>query len=180
MANNYLLMGEPEDALKYAREAERLLLRDPIPIKPSKKGSLRLEVFGFSIPVWRMDEIGGASAEGFTQADELTLVYSLIGRSYEEMKSYQGAIDYEFKRLDIFRKRKDRLAERISLNRLGRLHFKRSDAIEIDSQDWQCFVTVRRQGDHIVTDKVPLDYYGSLSEQYQHHNPHATQERSHG
>jgi hypothetical protein len=50
------------------------------------------------------------------------------------------------------------------------LHFKRSDADGIDPQDWRCFVTVRKQCDDIVTNKVSLDYYGSLSDQYQRHH----------
>ncbi len=60
------------------------------------------------------------------------------------------------------------------------LHFKRSDAAQVDPRHWQCFVTVRRQGDGVAIDKVALDYYGPLVEQYQHYNPDATQERSHG
>jgi len=124
IAYNYHVMGEPEDALKYARMAERLLIRETIPMKPPKKNALRVEVLGFSIPVWGMEEIGGALAEGFTLADEVSLVYRLISRSLESIKAYPEAVVYELKRLDIFQKRKDRLAERISLNRLGTLYFK--------------------------------------------------------
>lgn len=127
IAFNYHLMGEPEDALMYARKAERLLLRSEIPMKPPEKNSLRVEILGLSIPVWSMEEISGASAEGFTLADEAAFIYGLIGRSMESMKSYPEAIAYEMKRLEIFRKRKDRLAERISLNRLGSLYFKMAD-----------------------------------------------------
>ena len=56
------------------------------------------------------------------------------------------------------------------------LHFKRSDDAHIDPNDWQCFVTVKQEAEQVITDKVPLDYYGSLTEQYQQHNP----EGSHG
>ena len=122
IAYNYFLMEEPVDALEYAEKAEGILLRSPIPMKPPKRSKLRVEIFGFSIPVWGMEEIGGASAEGFTPADEAALVYSLMSRSHEKLKRFDKAIEFEKKRLEIFRKRKDRLAERISLNRLGLLH----------------------------------------------------------
>ncbi|MCK4817230.1 tetratricopeptide repeat protein, partial [bacterium] len=87
IAYNYYLMGEPEDALKFARSAEKILDRQEIPVGPPKKSSLRIELLGFSIPVWGMEEIGGASAEGFTIAEEAALVYSLISRSLESIKS---------------------------------------------------------------------------------------------
>ena len=127
IAYNYYLMGEPEDALKYAGLSESILLKQEIPMKPSKKSSLRIEVFGFSIPVWSMEEIGGAQAEGFSLADEAAFVYGLISRSMEEMKSFPEAVAYEQRRLEIFQKRKDRLAERISLNRLGSLYYMMAD-----------------------------------------------------
>lgn len=127
IAYNYTLMGEPEDALKYAEKAERILQRNEIPVHPPKKNSLRIEVFGFSIPVWSMEEIGGASAEGFTLAEEAALVYGLMSRNFETLKSYRDAVGYEYKRLEIFEKRKDSLAERVTLNRLGVLHYKLSD-----------------------------------------------------
>lgn len=135
IAYNYHLMGEAEDALKYARKAEAILTREEIPVNPPEKSSLRVEIFGFSIPVWGMEEIGEASAEGFALADEAAFVYGLISRSLESMKSYHEAIEYEFKRLDIFQRQKNGLAERITLNSLGRLYFKSSDYMNA----WACF-----------------------------------------
>ncbi len=127
IAYNYYLMGEPEDCLKYAFKAENILKKRRIPVSPPQKSSLRIGIFGFSIPVWRMEEIGGASAEGFSLAEEAALVYGLISRSFEDVKQYHKAIEYQFKRLKIFQKRKDRLAERITLNRLGTLFYKSYD-----------------------------------------------------
>jgi CHAT domain-containing protein/Tfp pilus assembly protein PilF len=124
IAYNYHLMGEPADALRYARSAESVIERLKVPIDPPKKSALRVEVLGFSIPVWGMEEIGGASSEGFTLADELAFVYSLIGRSLEGIKDYAQAVSYEKMRLELFRKRKDKLAQRIALNRLGKLYYK--------------------------------------------------------
>jgi len=127
IAYDYHLMEEPEDALKYARMAEKILLQNKISIHPPKGNALRIEVFGLSIPVWRMEDIGGASAEGFTLADELALVYGLISQSLEALKNYEVAVDYELKRLDIFQKQKDKLAERVGFHRLGRLYYLLSD-----------------------------------------------------
>lgn len=124
IAYNYHLMEEPEDALRYARRAEEILHRKELDIGPPKKSSLRIEFLGFSIPVWGMEEIGGASAEGFSTADEVALVYGLISRNLEAMKSFQEAVQYEKKRLEIFEKRKDKLAQRVAYNRLGRLYYK--------------------------------------------------------
>ncbi len=123
IAYQYHLLDEPEDVLKYAGKAEQLLLKQNIPIHPAKKSYLRVEILGLSIPVWGMEEIGGALSEGFTEADELALVYGLTGKSLETLKRFPEAIEYEKKRLDIFQKRKDRLAQRMTLNRLGLLSF---------------------------------------------------------
>jgi CHAT domain-containing protein/tetratricopeptide (TPR) repeat protein/Tol biopolymer transport system component len=124
IAYNFHLLDEPEDALKYAVKAERILDTQDIPKGPSKKSYLRIGIFGYTIPVWGMEEIGGASAEGFTLADEQVFVTGLISRSHESLRQFPQAIVYERKRLDQFQRRKDRIAERISLNRMGLLHFK--------------------------------------------------------
>ena len=124
VAYNYHLLNEHEDALKYALKAERILDTQEIPKGPSKKSYLRIGIFGFSIPVWGMEEIGGASSEGFTLADEQAFVTGLAGRSYESLRQYSKALGYERKRLDLFVRRKDRIAQRICLNRMGLLHFQ--------------------------------------------------------
>ncbi|MFH1943109.1 MAG: tetratricopeptide repeat protein, partial [bacterium] len=147
IAYNYYLMGEPEDALKYARKAESILQKKEIPIEPPKKNSLRVEAFGFSIPVWGMEEIGGASAEGFSPADELTLVYGLMSKSHEAVKAFPYAVEYELKRLDIFQKRKDRLAERIALNRLGKLAYKMSDYEEAWAYFYRSWEACKKKSD---------------------------------
>jgi tetratricopeptide (TPR) repeat protein len=81
IAYNYHLMEEAEDALKYGLKAEKILATQDIPKGPPEKSYLRVGIFGFTIPVWGMEEIGGASAEGFTLADEQAFVSGLIGRS---------------------------------------------------------------------------------------------------
>ncbi len=124
VAYNYHLLGESEDALRFARKAESLMAGRKIsPGKPDKN-YLRLGLFGFSVPVWGMEELGRASAAGFTPADEMAFVLSLISRSAESLNQYGPSISAEKKRLELFRGGKERLGERISLNRLGLLHFK--------------------------------------------------------
>jgi len=140
IAFNYHLLGEPEDALQYGYRAAEILERSPIPLKASPTSKLRIEILGLSIPVWGLEEIGGASSEGLTKADEAALVYGLIGRSAEALKDFDTASGYEEKRLVIARGRKDRLAERISLNRLGRLRFDQRQY----AAAWLNFSEVRR------------------------------------
>ena len=136
----YHLLGEPKDALRYAYRAAEILERTPIPLKASPTSKLRLEIFGLSIPIWGIEEIGGASSEGLTRADEAALVYGLISRSAEALKDHNTAVRYEEKRLAIARGRKDGLAERISLNRIARLRFnQRQWALA-----WDDFVQVHR------------------------------------
>ncbi|MEJ2627021.1 MAG: CHAT domain-containing protein, partial [bacterium] len=127
LAYNLFLLGEYNDCLLYAQKSMELLLQEKISFKPSRKNSLRIEALGFSIPVWSMKQIGGASSEGFTPADELALVYGLISKSLEYQNSIFKAIEYENKRLEIFKKRKDKLAERVGYNRLGSLYYKISE-----------------------------------------------------
>lgn len=124
LAYNLYLLAEYNDCLHYAQESRKLLLENKISLKPSRKNSIRIEIFGLSIPVWNMKQFGGGSSEGFTPADELALVYGLISKSLEKQNKIFQAIDYDKKRLEIFQKREDKLAERIGYNRLGKLYFK--------------------------------------------------------
>jgi succinate dehydrogenase/fumarate reductase flavoprotein subunit len=50
------------------------------------------------------------------------------------------------------------------------LHFTRQDFPEIDPQEWQKFVTVTQKNGDVVVGERPLDYYGSLEENYLAHN----------
>lgn len=137
LAYNLYLLGEYNDCLLYAQKSKKLLLQKKISLKPSRKNSLRLEILGVSIPIWSMEQIGGASSEGFTPADELALIYGLISKSLENQNSVYQAINYEEKRLEIFKQRNDRLAERICYNRLGALYYK---IAEFDKA-WNSFYT---------------------------------------
>ncbi|HEX9934498.1 MAG TPA: tetratricopeptide repeat protein, partial [bacterium] len=121
IAFNNHMVGEDEEALRYALQAERIFRTWNIPQKPPKKDKVRIELFGFSLPIpfTGIKEIGGALAEGFTLADEAAMVWGLVSRSQEALKRHDEAIATEQKRLSLFRNRKDGFAERICLNRLG-------------------------------------------------------------
>lgn len=51
------------------------------------------------------------------------------------------------------------------------LHFIRSDYPEMDLSEWHKFVTVKLEENGIVIGERPIDYYGSLKENYKSHNP---------
>jgi succinate dehydrogenase/fumarate reductase flavoprotein subunit len=51
------------------------------------------------------------------------------------------------------------------------LHFTRSDYAENDPSDWHKLVTIRREDNQVVSGEKPLDYYGSLKENYEAYNP---------
>jgi len=140
IAFNYHLLGEPDLVLQYGLKAEAILDKIGFEIKPVSGNKLRIEILGLSIPVWTMDEIGGASSEGLTAGDEAALIFGLISRSYESLKSFQKAFTYEQKRLNLFEKQKDKLARRISIHRLGKLSFQWARY----KQSWEFFNHSRR------------------------------------
>ncbi|MFX0022063.1 MAG: FAD-dependent oxidoreductase [Candidatus Hermodarchaeota archaeon] len=50
------------------------------------------------------------------------------------------------------------------------LHFKRSDYPAMDPPDWHKFITVRLENNQVMVDEKPIDYYGSLKENYESYN----------
>lgn len=50
------------------------------------------------------------------------------------------------------------------------LHFKRSDYPETDPPNWHKFVTVRLENNRVKVGEKPIDFYGSLKENYEYHN----------
>ena len=127
VAYNFYLLDEPEDAVTYAGKAEKILRIQKLPKGPPPKSFLRLEILGFSIPIWSMEEIGGASAEGFTLAEEAALVYGILSQSHEKLGDYDTALHYETERLNLFKNRRDRLAQRMALSRIGNLYYLKGE-----------------------------------------------------
>lgn len=50
------------------------------------------------------------------------------------------------------------------------LHFIRSDYREMDPPEWHKFVTVKLKNNRVEVGEKPIDYYGSLEENYEAHN----------
>jgi hypothetical protein len=51
------------------------------------------------------------------------------------------------------------------------LEFTRLDYPDVDPPSWRRFVTIRQGDQAVETGSLDLDYYGSLAENYQRHNP---------
>ena len=52
----------------------------------------------------------------------------------------------------------------------GWFDFKRVDYPEKDPAEWRQWVTLRLEGDEVKVAKLPLDYFGSLKDNYEEHN----------
>ncbi|MFW9895544.1 MAG: FAD-dependent oxidoreductase [Candidatus Thorarchaeota archaeon] len=50
------------------------------------------------------------------------------------------------------------------------LYFHRSDYPEMDPPEWHKFVTVKLENDVVKVGERPIDYYGPLKKNYEHHN----------
>ncbi|MFX0146889.1 MAG: hypothetical protein ACFE8E_03965, partial [Candidatus Hodarchaeota archaeon] len=50
------------------------------------------------------------------------------------------------------------------------LHFVRSDYQELDPPEWHKFITVKLQNNKVKIGSLPIDYYGSLNENYETNN----------
>ena len=57
------------------------------------------------------------------------------------------------------------------------LHFIRSDYPEMDPLDWHKFITVKLENNKVKVGKLPIDYYGSLKENYEIYNEEYTKKR---
>jgi succinate dehydrogenase/fumarate reductase flavoprotein subunit len=58
------------------------------------------------------------------------------------------------------------------------LHFIRSDYPEMDPTEWHKFITVKLQNNKVKRGEKPIDYFGSLKENYEIYNKEYIKERS--
>jgi len=58
------------------------------------------------------------------------------------------------------------------------LHFQRSDYPDVDPPQWRVFVTVKCRDGIVTVEKIPIDYYGSLEDNYEIHNREYLEGRS--
>ena len=57
------------------------------------------------------------------------------------------------------------------------LHFTRSDFPQMDPPEWHKFITVRFKDNRVKIGELPIDYYGSLEDNYGVHNKEYREER---
>ena len=126
IAYNYQLLNDEEEAIKYGQKALRLIKDGKVKTVKPQANWIKIGILGVEFPVWKLGQIGaGAStaAEGFTTDEETALIYSIIGQSNLSQKSVKEAIYYLEKKKEIFKKRKDKVAEAIFLNNIGYLYY---------------------------------------------------------
>ena len=75
----YHMMSEPEDAIKYAKKAEKVIEREKYQIKPTRMSYPRVGLFGLTVtvPIFGIRPIGAASSEGLSKAEKATLIFGL-------------------------------------------------------------------------------------------------------
>ncbi len=129
IAYNFLNLGEPSDAIAFARKAYDLLQSGEVKVVKGEASRIKMGFLGLYLPLPFIDlrNMAGGSARSFTTEDEEALIYSIFGDSYTLGKDYESAIPFILKKIEIFRKRKDAAAEAIFYNNLGYLYFLRGD-----------------------------------------------------
>ena len=138
IAYNYQLLEDEEEALRYAEQAVELLKSKNLREIEAKPNWIKLSILGIEFPVWNLGPIGAGEStaiEGFTTDEERALVYSIMANAYVQQKKFTMALKYYDKKLDIYHKRDDRVAEAIFLNNIGYLHYKNEDY----AQAWNYF-----------------------------------------
>ena len=129
IAYNYLRLGEPADAILFARRALELL--ESGKIKKIKGEASRMEIgflgWYFPVPFIDFSTMGANSLKNFTTEDERALLYSIFAETYTRQKEYGSAISFYQKKIDIFHKRKDYRAEATFYNNLGYIYYLRGD-----------------------------------------------------
>lgn len=126
IAYDYQMLNVEDEATRYAQLALNLISSGKVDEVKEEPNWIKIGILGIEFPVWNLGPIGaGAStaAEGFTTNEEKAFIYSIMGQAALEQRSIQGAILYLNKKIEIYRKRKDRIAEAIFLNNIGYLHY---------------------------------------------------------
>ena len=130
IAYNYQLLNDEEEAIRYANQSIKLLKSEKVRIIRKQPNYIKIGVLGIEFPVFNMGLLGAGEStaiEGFTSEEETALTYSIIAQAYLRQKNYIKAIEYYNKKLDIYRKNKDRFAESIFLNNIGLLYYIQQD-----------------------------------------------------
>ncbi|HEX9974201.1 MAG TPA: tetratricopeptide repeat protein, partial [bacterium] len=130
IAFNFQLLNDEEEALRYANKALDLIREEKVTRVKAKPNWIKIGILGVEFPVWNLGLIGAGfstAAEGFTTDEETALLYTIMGQAKYGQKSIPGAIDYINKKIEIYHKRKDKIAEAIFLNNIGYLYYLDED-----------------------------------------------------
>ncbi|HDP99429.1 MAG TPA: CHAT domain-containing protein, partial [bacterium] len=126
IAYNFQLLNDQEEAIRYGRKALALIESNKVDRVEPRPNWIKIGILNVEIPIWNLGQIGAGgstAAEGFTTDEEVALIYSILGQAAYGQRSIGGAIDYLEKRLEIYQKRKDSLAEAILLNNIAYLNY---------------------------------------------------------
>ena len=138
IAYNYQLLNDEEEALRYANKAQDLIREEKVTRIKAKPNWIKIGILGIEFPIWDLGQIGAGfstAAGGFTTDEETALLYTIMGQAKYGQKSIPGAISYIEKKIEIYRKRKDKIAEAIFLNNIGYLYY-----LDIDYKNaWDYF-----------------------------------------
>ena len=127
IAYNYWKLGENEDALKAASQAEALLSSGKVKEISAKPSRIKLGFLGLFVPIPFVDfnkmGMGSGSSGGFTTDEERALVHTIMGFNYSEKKDYPNAVNYFEKKLSIYQKLGDKRAEAAFLNNIAHFYY---------------------------------------------------------
>lgn len=81
-------------------------------------------IFGLRFPIWKLNiQLGSSNPYGFTEDEELALLYAMQANNYTSTKDFDKVISYLNKKLKLFEEKENDLAVSIVLNRLGYVNY---------------------------------------------------------
>jgi len=126
IAYNYQMLDVEDEAIRYAKTALDLIQSGKVNEIKAEPNWIKIGILGIEFPVWNLGQIGaGAStaSEGFTTDEEKAFIYSIMGQAALENRSIPGAIHFLNKKIELYQKNKDKIAEAIFLNNIGNLYY---------------------------------------------------------
>ncbi len=138
IAYNFLLLNDEEEAMRYARKAIQLIQTGKAKKITAEPNWIKIGILGWEIPVYNLGQISAGqstAAGGFTTEEEVALIYSILGNAALGRRNLDHAIAYFKKKLEIYRQKKDKVAEAIFLNNIGYLYYLKANY----SEAWEYF-----------------------------------------
>ena len=148
IAYNFLLLNDEEEAVRYAKLAIGLIQSGKIKRIKSEPNWIKIGILGWEIPVYNLGQISAGqstAAGGFTTDEEIALIYSILGNAALGQRNVDHAIAFLEKKLEIYKEKKDRIAEAIFLNNLGYLNYLKADFSEAWDQFYHSYQICRKE-----------------------------------